>query len=626
MGRKNGAEILTAVYNKFRGADFSTDPSLVAKYRSPLCTNIVADAGGVPEKRPGWRTLHALPGAVHGLFAGVFGGAERRLVHAGTALYVWDETDAAPVPVLTGLPECRSRGVNLGGKLWIVTGSGYLVYDGETAMRVTAAEPYVPTVIITREPAGGGTTYEDVNMLTPYRKDAFQTNGSSTVFTLDTDELDAEGAVRAWVWGAEQTEGTDFTVDRAAGTVTFAAPPAAPAAGSADGLVVQFPKTVEGYADMIDGCTIVTTFGVGTNDRAVLSGNPAYPNRDWISALDDPTYIPDLSYAAVGEESVPIMGYCRVGASLAILKADNGQDTTVFLRSADTDGGGNAVFPLRQAISGVGAAAKGAFAALLDDPLFLSATGVCAVTTSNLTSEKITQNRSYYLNAQLCAEPGLSSAEAVVWNGLYLLSVGNGRVYALDGRQKKTYRSESLGDYVYEGYYWENVPAACWLCRKDGDGESLYFGTADGKLCRFSSDLDSVSRFSDDGAPVKAVWATKYDDDGAPSRLKTLLKTGCCVTIKPYARSSGTVYFRTDRSDGTEREVSRATMDILDLGDIDFERFTFSSDESPQEIFFRRKVKNYKRLQIIVRNDEADEGFGVYQITKHYVAGNFARR
>ena len=67
-------------------------------------------------------------------------------------------------------------------------------------------------------------------------------------------------------------------------------------------------------------------------------------------------------------------------------------------------------------------------------------------------------------------------------------------------------------------------------------------------------------------------------------------------------------------------------MDILDFSDIDFERITFNTDESPQEIFLNRKVKNYKRLQIIVKNDAVNEGFGVFSIVKHFVTGNFAKK
>ena len=632
MSKKSGVSIRSTIYATFRGADFSTDPSLVEKYRSPLCTNIVADGGGMPQKRDGWRVIHRMDGRINGLHSGIFNGNVKILCHAGTKLWLWDE-DAEPTELLTGLPDRKSRSAYLREKLWIVTGGGYYVFDGTTARKVSEAGAYVPTTTITRMPTGGGVSYEDVNMLTPYRKNAFQTDGEAVTFTLDGD-VDETGNVRAWIWGEETN---DFTVDRAAGTITFATAPAAPDAGQEDGLVIEFPHTVEGYAERIDKCSILTTYGVGTNDRIVLSGNPDFPNQDWISGMGDPTYIPDLSYSTVGSESTAILGYCRLGSYQGIVKEDDGKDSTIFLRRGEMEGG-EVVFPLQQAIAGVGCVSPGSFASLLDDPLFLSRNGVYAIASNSITSEKICQGRSFYVNTRLTEEDGLSEAEAVIYAGMYLLAMPNGHVYVMDGRQDKSYKSARSEDFVYECYYWENVPARVWLCIRSGQSEELFFGTEDGRICKVNSDITTMDRYSDGGTRIEgsqaieggtaidAVWATRYDDDGTPAILKTMLKRGCCVTIKPYARSSGTVYFRSDRTSGTEREVAKKPMDILDFSDIDFERFTFNTDDSPQEIFLNRKVKNYKRLQIIVRNSELNEGFGIFQITKHYVTGNYAKR
>jgi hypothetical protein len=105
-----------------------------------------------------------------------------------------------------------------------------------------------------------------------------------------------------------------------------------------------------------------------------------------------------------------------------------------------------------------------------------------------------------------------------------------------------------------------------------------------------------------------------------------MAKKGCLVTLKPYARSSGTIYVA---KDGNQREMLRngaVALDILDWDDIDFERWTFNTNDSPQDIFFKNKVKKYKRLQIIVENDALNEGFGILQIVKTFTVGNYAKK
>lgn len=623
MARRSGVSINTTTYGQFKGVDFSTDPSLVDRSRSPLSVNMVADAGGMPEKRLGWRTLNTIEKPVNGLFVAVIDQQQHFIAHGGTKIYeFFPGTENPPTELMNGITSARSVAQNMGGKLWILTGGEYLVYDGKD-VKDASEGAYIPTTVIGADPAGGGELFENPNLIQPKRKNEFIPDGTSTDYQLDSTDIDAD-EVTATVAGEEKKEGTDFTVDREKGIVKFNTAPAKPSVGKEGQVIITFSKKVDGYYDRVAKCRIMTSYGIGTTDRLVISGNPEFPNRDWTSGLNDPSYFPDLGYSLVGTEATAIMGYRRIGEYLAIIKEDNGQDSTVFLRSASLNSDGEAVFQTRQSIAGVGAVAIHGFGNILDEPLFLSGTGVYAITTNALTAERIVQNRSFYVDPRLTQEEGLEQAEAVSWNGMYLLAV-NGHVYLLDGRQNRSYRAKSQSDYIYECYYWENVPASCWLDHKDGATETLYFGTADGRICRFNSDIDTMQRYADDDKAILAIWSTMADDDGDVTLLKTMIKKGNSVTIKPYTRSSAQIYFRTEQ-DPVEFFATGDTLDIFDWEDIDFTRFTFNSNDAPREILFNTKVKKYKRLQIIVKNDAVNEGFGIFGITKHFVVGNFAKR
>ena len=615
-----GNSINTTIYGDFRGVDFSTDAALVDTYRSPYAINMLADTGGMPEKRPGWRVLQNLDAPIHGIWFLQKDGVTHYVAHGGDKLYTWTEDEEAAVQ-LEGLHnDGNSAGAIMGGTLYIVTGGDFISFDGETAKQV---EGYVPTTIIARAPSGGGTTYESINLLSGRQKNEFIADGTSKAYQLSADGL-SDDPVEVTVKSDPLTEGIDFTVDRETGVVTFTTAPTAPAAGMEGEVIITFTKEVEGYRERIAGCRILTTYGVGTNDRMIFSGNPDYPNLDWTSGLSNPEYIPDLSYSVVGGEQTAIMGYRRIGEYLAIIKEDNGQDSTVFMRSASTSASGTVVVPLKQSIAGVGAVAKGGFGNILDDQLFLSRNGVFAITSNVITAERIVQNRSYYVDRLLTKEEGLEKAVAESWNGMYIVAI-NDHAYLLDGRQNKSYKPRSQGDYVYECYYWTNFPAVCLRNVKEGDTETLMFGTADGRVCRMNTDIETMSKYNDDGAPIEAVWATKSDDDGDVTILKTMIKKGNSVTIKPYARSSAKICFRTNK-DAVDWQAAYDTMDIFDWSDIDFSRFTFHANDAPQEILFNTKVKKYKRLQIIIKNDALNEGFGIFSVTKHFVKGNFAKR
>lgn len=632
-----GASIRTKKYERFRGVDFSTDPALVDDARSPYAPNMWADMGGMPEKRPGWRTLQQVEGRINGLFHAKFGGTIHTLAHAGTTLLRWYLDETEPETLAEGLPDERSTAVFMAEKLWIFTGAKLLSYDGKTAEDVSE-HGYVPTTVIARSPGGGGVSYESINLMSPWQTVRFLADGTSRVYVLPYENVDELGDVV--VDGEIVPEDTgyaskNYTFNAEEGTVTFMTAPGKPAAGAEDNVYITFKKTFAGYSDRIGKCRFAVVWGVnGLTDRIIASGNPDRQNQDFISGFSDGSYWPDLNYAVIGTEETAVMGYRRLGDSLAVIKEDNGQDSTIFIRTAGLNSAGEATFTIRPCISGAGAVSRFGFGNIGDEQLLLTGGGVYALTTNSFTAERVTQNRSFRVDPLLRKEL-LSDAVSCNWENCYLVFV-SGNVYGLDGRQQKNYPSRNDTAFLYECFFWDNVPARSVMNLIDGGTENLFFGTEDGRICRFNTDVIGMEKFSDDGEAITAIWSTKMDDDGDPMIYKTLLKKGNAVTIKPYARSSAKILFRTDRdADGKlvqvaegsgEWQVAEGFMDIFSWEDIDFGRFTFNSNDGPQEIPFNRRVKNYKRLQIAIKNDVANEGFGVYCIVKHYVTGNFAKR
>lgn len=612
-------KLYSKAYDKFRGVDFSTDPTQVADYRSPYALNLISDLAGFPEKRPGWRKLQQRQGRINGMHYAVFAsGASMRFVHAAKKLFTWDG-----VEIFSDMADVRSTAFAHGGRLYIMDGEKYRVVtesDGVyTVANVEDGEVFVPTTTIAAAPSGGGTPFEAVNMLTGKRINSFFSNGTSKDYFLDTQNIDA--VTKVVVNGEEKD---NYTVDLAAGKVSLSAAPAD--SEGVDNVVIHFTANVEGYADRVNKCTIFAFFGFNSDNRIFISGNPEYPNWDWQSGLDDPTYFPDTGYTKIGSDTSAVMGYLKQYNSLTIVKTDNEQDAEVFLRTAQMEDDGSIIFPLQQGIKGVGAISKHAFANLRDDPLFLAKEGVFAIASTSVQLERTVQDRSYFVNPVLTTEANLSEAVAAVWNGYYVLCI-NGRAYVADSRKRTAQsgtganysESGSYIQYSYEWYYWQNIPARVIY---EFEGE-LWFGTDDGYVCKFNTDISTMAKYNDDGTAILARWATKMDDYGTIVRRKTLTKKGCGVMIKPYTRSSVTVYTSTDRTH--EAKIQYATMDILDFSDIDFSRITFNTLDTPQVVPLNKKVKKFIVLQLIFENNVKDEGFGIYGVQTQYAVSGYVK-
>jgi hypothetical protein len=619
-------------YEKLKGADFSRDSSVIDGNRSPAPLNLISDRGGNPVKRPGWRTLTTVAGPVHNIWSVNIDGTRHIVVHGGTNIY---ELAGNVATVLrSGVTSSKGTAFSMraGDRtcLYILTGAEYLVFDGDRVSDVGDSAK-IPTVLISRFPSGGGVVYEAVNLLQKKRTVGFLGNSTDLVYYLpDTDVLSVDEVLVMDASGGF-VPATDYSVNLSAGTVSFSSAKP-PVVSGQDNVKITYSDEDGGYFDRIAKCTVSGIYGLNAQNRVFLSGNPDYVAYDWYSDIYDPTYFPDTSYSIIGTGDTAVMGYLKLGEYMAVVKEDNAQDTTVFLRYGELVDG-EISFKIRQGIVGVGAVSKHCFVNLSDEPMFLAREGVHAITSTLLSYERVVKNRSYFVDRKLTEEKNLKDATACEWDGYYLLAV-NGNCYVFDSRQKSGATSGN-SDFVYEAYYWEGVPAVCFLVLDD----TIYFGTDLGGICRFNDDIDNLGKYADDaeyaedgtgalvyaggGRAIVAQWATPNDDDDIIHFFKTLHKKGSLVVLHPFDRSSGKVFFLVDGR--AEQFVRDGYLDIFNWEDIDFERFSFDSSTGPREIYFRKKQKKYKRILFVIRNDAICEAFGILEIVKSYTVGNYSK-
>ena len=608
--------------NEFRGVDFSNSPANCEITKSPNAVNMIRDVPGKVRKRMGYKINKTYTGKkINGCHSRK--GDNFVLIHAGT--YIYKSSDDSVL--YTAANDAISHSWEFDTNLYILDGKKLLKFDG-TNIKVVEndADTYIPTLTIAKSPSGGGQEYESINLLNSAFIELFAGTAADTAYHLTFGGLDAT-TVKAWLldgngnWVAK-TEGTHFSVDRTNGIINFNSPPGESPLTGEDNVKIQAYRTVSGYADRINKCTFGTRFGVnGAFDRLFVSGNPDWANADWYSQQWDCTYFPDMSYSRLGSSRSAIVGYSIISNYLAAHKDEMERDLSIVLREGDLVDD-EPSFKIINTLQGAGAIAQNSFAYLCTEPIFLTRSGLYAVTAQDITGEKYAQSRSFYLNGKLTNEKlsDLQSSYACIYKDMYLLAVGGNRLYVLDGIQPmRTDKSEPYATRQYAGFYCEDIPARIMWESEN----KLFFGTADGKICEFYTDKDSLTSYSDQtGATTyKAItcqWDTPDIDGQLFYKNKTLryiaIRIGASIatSVNIYGMDKGLWRFiRTDNSTGR----------YLSFQNVIFSKFSFSSDTTQKVSHTKVKIKKVDKYRIRLTNDQKNEPFSIYDIGLEYVEG-----
>jgi hypothetical protein len=504
-------QLLQKSYAYFRGCDFTTEPPEIDDSRSPDSLNMLADDAGFPIKRVGWRVMSAFDGKINGLHYAHFAGTDPViLVHHGTKLTAYKISDGTTTAVMgSGMANAKSSSFMHKGKLYILDGTNFQRFwyasgfQHEDAASASVAK--VPTT------GRGGhyeydedtqtytwvacTPYEEPNLLTSSQINLFAGDGVNTDFWL-TEHGATVTKVEVYTSGA-WAEVSAYTAaedpDKAKTKVTFDSAPAAHQDGAGiDNIRVTFTSSEHpADASAIKKCSICTPYGYFNDNRIFISGNPDHKNRDYACGVDDPTYWEINQWTDIGSDHTAIMGYLHYGDILAIVKEDDNQDAEIYIRSATVQSDNSVLFPVQQGVKGVGAISRGCFASLRDDALFYAREGVFAVAGTDASQMRTVQNRSFFVDNRMREEQHKENAVAVAWNNRYLICFpDSGHCYVADARMQSAFNES----YVYEWFYWDNIPAVTFL---EFDG-NLFFGTGNGQLCRMNDDMLSMVKYSDE--------------------------------------------------------------------------------------------------------------------------------
>lgn len=486
-------DLITRTYGPFRGVDFRGEEVNLA--RSPESLNMWKDYSKTESisTRPEIEILESFDTPVWGIFSYKAGDEDMLLVHSGTKLY--KIVGGVRTEIYSGLNPARSLSFIFNEKWFFKDGLNYLVYDGTTIAEVIG---YIPTTTISRNPAGGGTTYEDVNMLTSLRKNTFVGDGKSTEYYLDAQNIDSDYIPEITVDGSQVTS---FVLNAAEGKITFNSAPAAPLTDGQDNVIIQFRKTVSGHRDRINKCTLLEVF----DNRVFFSGNQDYPNTLWHSSLNDPSYCSDLDYYTEGMDLSKIRSLVAGNNALWVFKEPSQANTAVFYHNPTIDAEYGKIYPSTH--SNISTGCVGAGINFNDDIVFFGRRGMEAIN-GDITTEQVLAHRSSLVDAKLTAETDYKDMILEEWSGYLLVFIGT-KVYLADSRAVFT----NINHYEYEWYYWELSKEV--TCTKVIDG-ILYLGTADG-----------VYTLTDLTSPITSYWTTPIDRFGNPQFLKTTNKKGC---------------------------------------------------------------------------------------------------
>lgn len=222
-----------------------------------------------------------------------------------------------------GVPENKGTWFRYGGRLYYKNRGGYFAVSFENgAFACDEVEAYTPVILINTEPAtAAGDEYQGENRLSGQKTVWYSTVEGVKDYHLPVQNI--KSVDRVVVDEVELAEGEGYTVDLAAGIVTFATEPTHHEPVRVNTVKITFSKANPDAYNSIMDCHRAAVYGGDQNVCVVLGGCAAQPNAYfWCGnhAVMDPGYFPFEQYNLAGDAQDAITGFGKQQNMLVIFK------------------------------------------------------------------------------------------------------------------------------------------------------------------------------------------------------------------------------------------------------------------------------------------------------------------
>lgn len=529
--------------------------------------------------RPGTRTMLELSnGEVRGLWCGYVKGSEVLLAAAGG--HVWKITCAADAggtkiwakEDLGTLTDAPTHFFGFENEVFLLNGAEYKRWNGTGT--ITDVVGYVPVVATATPPDGGGSSLEQINRLSSFRRQQFSADGTAKKFVLAEQNIQA--VTKVTVDGKETTA---YTADTAAGNVTFNT---APEKG-VNNVEITWDKGESTASDVLK-MRFSETYNGATDSRVFLYGDGS--NRTIFTGLDETgqpraDYFPAMDEIGIDAENTPITSMVKHYDRLIVYKTDGTWAISYGGGSQGADGSTIVSFSVIPINREIGNEPMGQVRLVYNNPRSISSASVYEwkLYSGSVRDERNANRISDRVAPEL---KGMDFSNIVTFdderNYEFWVLCGNTAVihnYAVDVWCK-----------------YQDIPAACFVMFK----EEVYFGTGDGRLVHFNRDYRS-----DDGKPIRAYWESgsmSFDID-----FKRKYATLLFVTLKPESNARLMVTAESNRkSDYPDKQL---TSNLATFEHVDFSHWSFATNRKPNPIRVKLKVKKFAYYKLIFYSESA---------------------